>query len=166
VKKKSLPLGCSIGLGCLGAVLVLAGLAVAFFYFTEVLRKKMSSGMLSEEQAADILMSALQAAEYRRAFEVLGPYSAPGRDSFGSNPVKFQEWMETNRLQPKSWTWTGKESVRSDTGARDASYSTTLSGKVVFEDGTSGTVELKMAALGLQANPWRFNDFILKRDPP
>jgi hypothetical protein len=123
---------------------------------------------MSKRQAADILMSALQAGDYAKAFEVLGPHDGAGRD-FGSDASKFQNWIETNSFQVKSWTWTNEKEVTSSnnrTGVNRTSWSGyTLYGTVLFTDGTRGTVELKMNALGLQYNPWRFQGIRLKREP-
>lgn len=148
------------GAGCfvLGAIVLVCFVVLAVW-------TTMSRPTMSKRQAADILMSNLQAGDYPKAFEVLGPYDGAGRD-FGSDASKFQKWIETNSFQVKSWAWTHEKEVRSSSGVnRSSSSGYTLYGTVLFADGTRGTAELKMNAFGLQYNPWRFQGIRLKREP-
>jgi hypothetical protein len=147
------------GVGCL----VLG--AIAFVGVVVLVVFKSGGPRLGKRQAADILMTTLQAGDYPKAFQVLGPYEGAGR-AFGSDATTFQKWIETNNFQVKSWAWTKEEEHYSSTGtgARRSSFTGyTLYGTVLFADGTSGTVELEMEILGLQYNPWRFEGFRLKR---
>jgi hypothetical protein len=148
-------------MGGFALLVVLVGICV--FYFAHRLASRPT---MTKQQAADVLMSALAAGEYPKAFEVLGKYDGAGRD-FGRDPEEFQQWIESNAFQIKSWKWTREEEASRSTGRganRVSLSSYTLYGAVVFSDGTAGTVVLKMSSFGLLYNPWRFEGISLKRD--
>jgi|GEM_PF-4010555 len=148
-------------MGGFALVMVLVGVCVFFF------AHRLTSGpRMSKQQAADLLMSPLQAGDYPKAFEVLRSGDA-GR-GFGNDPAEFQQWIESNGFQVKSWKWTGEDESHSSSGrgANRVSFTSyTLSGTVVFGDGTPGTIVLRMTSFGLIYNPWRFDRITFKRGP-
>ena len=115
---------------------------------------------MDKKEAANILMESLRAGNYGKALEILGPY-AP--EDVGGDANKFKNWIERNRLQPKSWAWTGEKSGRVMADNREVKSGYTLSGSVVFSDDESGTVEMQMEAYGLEHNPWRVEALKLRR---
>ena len=118
---------------------------------------------MEKRQAADILMTSLQRGDYPAAYQILE--TGPADLIVGGNQDKFKAWIEANKFQIRSWTWTDEKSGRMVKG-RHVNSGSTLSGTVVFTDGTRGTVEVSMEALGMAHNPWRFESFELKRQPP
>jgi hypothetical protein len=123
----------------------------------------MSHPGMEKRQAADILMTSLQRGDYPAAFQILE--TGPADLIVGGNQDKFKAWIETNNFQIRSWKWTDEKSGRIVKG-RHVNSGDTLSGTVVFTDGTKGKVELSMEAFGMGRNPWRFENFELKRQPP
>lgn len=113
-------------------------------------------GWMDAKKSTDQLMGALRDGDYARARELM--------DNDGSKPsAKYVEDLkkeiESKNLQPQSWTleeeYHGKQAGKS-------SYSV-ITGKVVFKDGTNGTLRIEARAFGARQNPWRFSDLKLKR---
>lgn len=111
---------------------------------------------IDEKKAADVLMTALRDGSYARARELM--------DNDGSKPSaksieELKNKIESNNLQPQSWTL---EDEDFDEQAGRSSY-TIVTGKVVFKDGTSGTMRVRAEAYGARQNPRRFSGFEMKR---
>lgn len=113
-------------------------------------------GWIDAKKSTDRLMTALRDGDYARARELM--------DNDGSKPSAksvedLKNKIESDNLQPQSWTL--EEQYFSKSGGK-SSYSI-VTGKVVFKDGTSGTLSVRAEAWGARQNPWRFSDFKLKR---
>ena len=113
-------------------------------------------GWMDEKKSADQLMTALRDGDYTRARELM--------DNDGSKPSaksieELKNKIEAGNLQPQSWTL---EDEYFGARAGRSSY-TIVTGKVVFKDGTNGTMKVEARAFGARQNPWRFSDFELKR---
>lgn len=118
--------------------------------------KQCIPGWMDEKKAADALLTALRDGDYARARELM--------DNDGSKPSakaveELKKEIESNNLQPQSWTLEDQYFGKS---AGKSSY-TIVTGKIVFKDGTSGTLRTRAEAFGARQNPWRFSDFELKR---
>ncbi len=113
-------------------------------------------GWKDSKVAANELMTALRDGDYAKAQELM--------DNDGGKPSEksveeLKKKIESGNLQPQSWTLEEEYFGKS---AGKSSYSM-ITGKVVFKDGTSGTLKVRAEAFGARQNPWRFSSFELKR---
>ena len=113
-------------------------------------------GWKDSKVAADELMTALRDGDFAKARELM--------DNDGSKPSaksveELKNKIESGNLQPQSWAL--EEQSVSKKGGKDGYY--IITGKIVFKDGTNGTMRVEARAFGARQNPWRFSDFELKR---
>lgn len=113
-------------------------------------------GWMDAKKSADQLMTALRDGDYARALELM---SNDGSKPSAKHIEELKKEIESDNLQPQSWTLEEEYHGKS---AGKSSYSI-ITGKVVFKDGTSGTLKVEAQAFGARQNPWRFSDFKLKR---
>jgi 3-deoxy-D-arabino-heptulosonate 7-phosphate (DAHP) synthase len=113
-------------------------------------------GWMDAKKAADALMTALRDSDYARARELLdNDVGTPSPQAVEA----LKKEIEANNRQPQSWTLEEQYFGKS---AGKSSYSI-ITGKVVFKDGTNGTLKVRAEAFGARQNPWRFSNFELKR---
>lgn len=113
-------------------------------------------GWMDAKKSADQLMTALHDGDYARTLELM---NNDGSKPSAKQIEELKKEIESDNLQPQSWTLEEEYHGKS---AGKSSYSI-ITGKVVFKDGTSGTLKVEARAFGAQQNPWRFSDFKLKR---
>lgn len=111
---------------------------------------------MKPDQAADILLTTLRDGDYLRAVELI---NNDGGKPTTSDVEKLKKKIETENLQPQSWTLQAEYFGKS--GGKASYY--IITGKVTFKDGGSGTIRVRAEAWGLKENPWRFSEFELKR---
>jgi len=149
-------LGCSVAAAL--PVLAIVGAMVVYHYLS-------SFHSIDKKEAADVVMRALQQRDYGRVYTAFQQGGVLAREFKSAQGI--QNWIESRHLELQSWKWTGEGYAAAPrTGPRQSSYggSTILYGAVTFADGTTGTVETHMDALGLQRDPWQFKTFDLKRE--
>ncbi|HJP87871.1 MAG TPA: hypothetical protein VJ850_02415 [Candidatus Limnocylindrales bacterium] len=111
-----------------------------------------SIGEVSAEQVAESLMVALRDGHTTEAWTIV---------STGLAPKKFNGIADFTAKMiaagtPASWTFDPLKH-----GSNDSGSFVVVEGPVTFEDGGVGHVRIQMTALGLQANPWRVDEFTL-----
>lgn len=111
-------------------------------------------------QAADRTLVALKAGDFAAASAAL----ATGRASSElGGESGLRTMVESQSLQPASWTWARPEyKSRSQAGGEESSY-VEVTAEVKFADGSSGRAVATMEALGCQPDPWRIDAFLLER---
>ncbi|CAN5287099.1 hypothetical protein BH10ACI1_BH10ACI1_24190 [soil metagenome] len=114
-------------------------------------------GWMDAKKSADNLMTALRDGDYARARELM---NNDGSKPSAKSIEELKNRIESGNLQPQSWTL--EDQYVNDTTGGDNSYNI-ITGKVVFKDGTSGTLRVEARAFGARQNPWRFSSFELKR---
>ncbi len=113
-------------------------------------------GWMDAKKSADQLMTALRDGDYARTCELM---SNDGSKPSAKWVEELKKEIESKNLQPQSWTLEEEYHGKS---AGKSSYSI-ITGKVVFKDGTNGTLKIRAEAFGAKQNPWRFSDLELKR---
>lgn len=107
------------------------------------------------EVVAESLMVALRDADYAAAHAILATGSA--RD-YAADAAALQSTIQSRGLSPESWSFEPIDYNVDDAG------NDVIAGTVAFADGSTGTVEITLTALGLSNNPWRVQDFSLRKD--
>jgi hypothetical protein len=151
-------MGCSVAAAL--PVLFTVGAVVVYHYLS-------SFHSIDKKEAADVVMRALQQRDYGRVYTAFETGGVLARELGSAQGI--QNWIESRHLELQSWKWTGEGYLPGAwraIGKSSGSDSTILYGAVTFTDGTTGTVEIHMEALGLQRDPWQFKRFDLKRKDP
>ena len=116
-----------------------------------------SAGPRVESQdVAERLLTQLRDDDYAAAHLTLSTGQA--RD-FAANGPDLMTKLQGANTMVREWSLEDPTFFRVD----DSSYVEVI-GTVTFEDGGTGRVRMVMQALGLQADPWRINEFELTRD--
>lgn len=115
-----------------------------------------SSGWMDAKKSADNLMSVVRDGDYARAAELM---NNDGGKPSAQAIENLKKKIESDNLQPQSWTLE-EQHISDPVG--DNSYSI-ITGKVVFKNGTNGSLSVRAEAFGMRKNPWRFSNFELKR---
>jgi hypothetical protein len=110
---------------------------------------------VTAEQVGEQLMVALRDEDYEAAYAILSTGRA--RD-VADDATDLETRIEADQLVPATWTFDPL-----GYGSDDSGSFVLLDGDVTFADGETGSVAMKMQALGLQANPWRVEEFSLER---
>lgn len=112
-------------------------------------------------QVAERALAALKSGDFAAANTAL----ATGRASYElGGETGLRALVESQSLQPASWTWSKPEYKSLRLAGGDESSYIELTGAVEFADGSSGRAVATMEALGCQPDPWRINAFTLTRD--
>lgn len=114
-------------------------------------------------QAADRALVALKAGDFAAASSALETGRASSELGGESG---LRTMVESQSLQPASWTWARPEyKSRRQAGGDESSY-VEVAAEVQFADGSSGRAVATMEALGCQPDPWRIDAFRLERSGP
>lgn len=108
------------------------------------------------EAIGEQLMTGLRDGDYASAQAILATGQA--RD-YADDAADLEARVSSEKTQPKTWTFEPLAYETED----DLSYAI-LEGAVAYADGATGTVRIKMQAVGMLLNPWRVEEFELKRD--
>ena len=114
-----------------------------------------SEAKVTAEEVAENLLVALRDGQYEVAHEILSTGSA--RD-YAADPASLQSLVETAGLAPTTWSLEPVDYDIDDAG------NDRIVGTVTFADGSTGTVEITLTALGLSNDPWRVQGFRIDRD--
>lgn len=104
------------------------------------------------EQAAENLMIALRDGHTTAAWDIVSTGQA---DEKFNGIADFTAKMIAAGT-PASWSFEPLKYGNGDSGSF-----VVVEGPVTFEDGDTGRVHIQMQALGMQANPWRVDEFRL-----
>jgi hypothetical protein len=107
-------------------------------------------------QVAERLLTQLRDEEYTAAYETLSTGQA--RDVAANGLDLMTKLMSADTLV-REWSLDDPAFITVDEASK-----VEIRGTVTFDDGGTGRVRLVMQALGLQADPWRIDEFELTRD--
>ena len=108
------------------------------------------------EQVAERLLTQLRDEDYEAAHQTLSTGQA--RD-VAANELDLMTKLQSANTLVEEWSLEEPSFISVDDQAK-----VEVLGTVTFDDGGSGDVRILMQALGLQADPWRIDEFELTRD--
>jgi hypothetical protein len=109
------------------------------------------------EEVLERLLTQLRDEDYSAAYDTLSTGQA--RD-VADDGLDLQTKLEAANTLVREWTL----EKRTYFDTVDGFSMTEVGGTVTFEDGGTGRARVVMNAQGLQADPWRVNEFELTRD--
>jgi hypothetical protein len=109
------------------------------------------------EDVAERLLTQLRDEDYAAAYETLSTGQA--RD-VAANQDDLMTKIQSADTLVQEWSLEEPTFVTTEDGFSKVE----VGGTVTFDDGGSGRVRVLMQALGLQADPWRIDEFELTRD--
>lgn len=115
-----------------------------------------AAARVEPEQVAERLLGQLRDEDYAAAHATLSTGLA--RD-FAANQLDLMTKLMSADTLVEDWSLEEPQHMSVDEQSK-----VEVSGTVTFDDGGAGRVRIVMQALGLQADPWRIDEFELVRD--